>query len=128
MSSNQTHQGNLPSLNDIISETKEVEPNTLIISEEKPQEIIYSGNISSQRGNVNQSSTNNETQGPSSIKITRKIVTSQPVTETHVTKTKVITTTTRGGMPTTTKTTNYNNIASNNISSVIRYLNCYRPI
>ena len=56
MSSNQTHQGNLPSLNDIISETKEVEPNTLIISEEKPQEIIYSGNISSQRGNVNQSS------------------------------------------------------------------------
>ena len=118
MSSNQTHQGNLPSLNDIISETKEVEPNTLIISEEKPQEIIYSGNISSQRGNVNQSSTINGTQGPSSIKITRKIVTSQPVTETHVTKTKVITTTTRGGMPTTTKTTNYNNIASNNISSV----------
>ena len=118
MSSNQTHQGNLPSLNDIISETKEVEPNTLIISEEKPQEIIYSGNISSQRGNVNQSSTINEPQGPSSIKITRKIVTSQPVTETHVTKTKVITTTTRGGMPTTTKTTNYNNIASNNISSV----------
>ena len=117
MSSNQTHQGNLPSLNDIISETKEVEPNTLIISEEKPQEIIYSGNISSQRGNVNQSSTINEPQGPSSIKITRKIVTSQPVTETHVTKTKVITTTTRGGVPTTTKTTNYN-IASNNISSV----------
>ena len=118
MSSNQTHQGNLPSLNDIISETKEVEPNTLIISEEKPQEIIYSGNISSQSGNVNQSSTINETQGPSSIKITRKIVTSQPVTETHVTKTKVITTTTRGGMPATTKITNYNNIASNNISSV----------
>ena len=118
MSSNQAHQGNLPSLNDIISETKEVEPNTLIISEEKPQEIIYSGNISSQRGNVNQSSTINETNGPSSIKITRKIVTSQPVTETHVTKTKVITTTTRGGIPTTTKTTNYNNIASNNISSV----------
>ena len=118
MSSNQTHQGNLPSLNDIISETKEVEPNTLIISEEKPQEIIYSGNISSQRGNVNQSSTINGTQGPSSIKITRKIVTSQPVTETHVTKTKVITTTTRGGMPATTKITNYNNIASNNISSV----------
>ena len=117
MSSNQTHQGNLPSLNDIISETKEVEPNTLIISEEKPQEIIYSGNISSQRGNVNQSSTINKTNGPSSIKITRKIVTSQPVTETHVTKTKVITTTTRGGVPTTTKTTNYN-IASNNISSV----------
>ena len=118
MSSNQTHQGNLPSLNDIISETKEVEPNTLIISEEKPQEIIYSGNITSQRGNVNQSSTINEINGPSSIKIARKIVTSQPVTETHVTKTKVITTTTRGGMPTTTKTTNYNNIASNNISSV----------
>ena len=118
MSSNQTHQGNLPSLNDIISETKEVEPNTLIISEEKPQEIIYSGNISSQRGNVNQSSTINGTQGPSSIKIIRKIVTSQPVTETHVTKTKVITTTTRGGMPATTKITNYNNIASNNISSV----------
>ena len=118
MSSNQTHQGNLPSLNDIISETKEVEPNTLIISEEKPQEIIYSGNISSQRGNVNQSSTINEINGPSSIKITRKIVTSQPVTETHVTKTKVITTTTRGGMPATTKITNYNNIASNNISSV----------
>ena len=118
MSSNQTHQGNLPSLNDIISETKEVEPNTLIISEEKPQEIIYSGNISSQRGNVNQSSTINGTQGPSSIKITRKIVTSQPVTETHVTKTKVITTTTRVGMPATTKITNYNNIASNNISSV----------
>ena len=110
--------GKLPRPGLEYSYTLEYGKNTLIISEEKPQEIIYSGNISSQRGNVNQSSTINETNVPSSIKITRKIVTSQPVTETHVTKTKVITTTTRGGMPATTKITNYNNIASNNISSV----------
>ena len=46
MSSNKAHQGNLPSLNDIITETEEVEPNTLIISEEKSKEQInYSNNF-----------------------------------------------------------------------------------
>ena len=123
MSSNQTHQGNLPSLNDIISQTKEVEPNNIVISGEKPQvQIQYSNNMSSQRGNTNQSSniqsTINETNGPSSVQITRTKITSQPVTETHVIKTKIVTTTTRGGMPTNTKTTTYNNTASSNIPSV----------
>ena len=123
MSSSQAHQGNLPSLNDIISQTKEVEPNNIVISGEKPQvQIQYSNNMSSQRGNMNQSSniqsTTNETNGPSSVQITRTKITSQPVTETHVIKTKIVTTTTRGGLPTNTKTTTYNNTASSNIPSV----------
>ena len=123
MSSSQAHQGNLPSLNDIISQTKEVEPNNIVISGEKPQvQIQYSNNMSSQRGNMNQSSniqsTINETNGPSSVQITRTKITSQPVTETHVIKTKIVTTTTRGGLPTNTKTTTYNNTASSNIPSV----------
>ena len=123
MSSSQAHQGNLPSLNDIISQTKEVEPNNIVISGEKPQvQIHYSNNMSSQRGNTNQSSniqsTINETNGPSSVQITRTKITSQPVTETHVIKTKIVTTTTRGGLPTNTKTTTYNNTASSNIPSV----------
>ena len=123
MSSSQAHQGNLPSLNDIISQTKEVEPNNIVISGEKPQvQIQYSNNMSSQRGNTNQStniqSTINETNGPSSVQITRTKISSQPVTETHVIKTKIVTTTTRGGLPTNTKTTTYNNTASSNIPSV----------
>jgi hypothetical protein len=78
--------------------------------------------MSSQRGNTNQStniqSTINETNSPSSVQITRTKITSQPVTETHVTKTKIITTTTRNGLPTNTKTTTYNSNTASIIPSV----------
>ena len=54
---------------------------------------------------------------PQVTKITRKVVTSQPVTETYVTK-RVITTTTKVGQPSTVQNTRYNNISSSNASTI----------
>ena len=115
MSSSQAHQGNLPSLNDIISQTKEVEPNNIVISGEKPQvQIQYSNNMSSQRGNMNQSSniqsTINETNGPSSVQITRTKITS------NKTKTTTTTTTNNYTRPKITSTMTYNKVGTNNIN------------
>ena len=119
MSANQEDQGKLPSLNDIISPEKEVEPNNVIINEEKsPIQIEITGNVPGQQGNITQSTVNQTStrvnEGPTVVKITRKVVTnSQPITESHVTKTKITTITQRGGEPVTNvKTTKYNNPAS----------------
>ena len=107
MTSEQTHQEKLPSLNDMISPEKEVEPNNIIITKE-----------SSPEQEVNTQTTTQINEGPTVVKVSKIITTSEPVTETHVTNTK-INTITRGGEPiSTSKTTRYNNTGSTYIPKV----------
>ena len=86
MSSDQAQQEKLPSLNDMISPEKQVEPNNIIITKENSPE---------QEVNT-QTTTTKINEGPTVVKISKIITTSEPVTETHVTNTK-ITTISRGG-------------------------------
>ena len=79
MTSEQTHQEKLPSLNDMISPEKEVEPNNIIITKE-----------SSPEQEVNTQTTTQINEGPTVVKVSKIITTSEPVTETHVTNTKEI--------------------------------------
>ena len=102
MSSDQAQQEKLPSLNDMISPEKQVEPNNIIITKENSPE---------QEVNT-QTTTTKINEGPTVVKISKIITTSEPVTETHVTNTK-ITTISRGGEPiNTSKTTRYNDTGS----------------
>jgi hypothetical protein len=91
----------------MISPEKEVEPNNIIITKE-----------SSPEQEVNTQTTTQINEGPTVVKVSKIITTSEPVTETHVTNTK-ITTITRGGEPiSTSKTTRYNNTGSTYIPKV----------
>lgn len=116
MKPNETSQGKLTSLNEIISPDSQAEVN----------QVSYN-NVTSTRycnnQNPNQSGNNTSTyvrgqtttSGPQ-IKITRKIVTSQPVTQTTVTRKIVTTTSTKAGEP--SQNNRYNNSNSNtNITS-----------
>jgi hypothetical protein len=95
MKSNQPTHEKLPSLNDIISPTKEVEPNKETIKETQIIEQINNNNIPvinielnpSSTLTENQTSTSNVYESPKVVKITKKSITNaQPVTETHVTR------------------------------------------
>ena len=111
MKSNQPTHEKLPSLNDIISPTKEVEPNKETLKETQIIEQINNNNIPvinidiNPNSNLteNQTSTSNVYESPKVVKKTIQITTNaQPVTETHVSR-KIITTASRG--PQTNNTT-----------------------
>ncbi len=89
MKSNQPTHEKLPSLNDIISPTKEVEPNKETIKETQIIEQINNNNIPvinielnpSSTLTENQTSTSNVYESPKVVKITKKSITNaQPVT------------------------------------------------
>ena len=122
MKSNQPTHEKLPSLNDIISPTKEVEPNKETIKETQIIEQINNNNIPvinikltpSSTLTENQTSTSNIYESPKVVKITKKSITNaQPVTETHVTR-KVTTTSSRGPQTNYTQNSRYVNTNTNN--------------
>ena len=122
MKSNQPTHEKLPSLNDIISPTKEVEPNKETIKETQIIEKINNNNIPvinieltpSSTLTENQTSTSNVYESPKVVKITKKSITNaQPVTETHVTR-KVTTTSSRGPQTNYTQNSRYVNTNTNN--------------
>ena len=92
MTSNESNQGKLTSLSEIISPEKQVSPNKIEIN----NQVVRSSYVTQT--------------DPQVTKITRKIVTSQPVTETHVTR-KIITTT-KIGQTNLNQNTRYNNTNS----------------
>jgi hypothetical protein len=128
MSTNKPTHEKLPSLNDQISPTKEIEPNrksikeTQIIEQIKNNEIPVI-NIELDKPLIEEqpTTTTNIYESPKVVKITKTIATnSQPVTETHVTR-KVTTTTTHGSQSKYTPNTRYNNninISSNNAPNI----------
>jgi hypothetical protein len=116
----------LPSLNDKISPTKEIEPNRKSIKETQIIEQINNNGIPVVNIELNplieeQPTTTNIYESPKVVKITKTIATnSQPATETHVTR-KVTTTTTRGSQSNYTPNTRYiNNVntSSNNAPNI----------
>ena len=126
MSTNQPTHEKLPSLNDIISPTKEIEPNRKSIKETQIIEQINNNGIPVVNIELNplieeQPTTTNIYESPKVVKITKTIATnSQPATETHVTR-KVTTTTTRGSQSNYTPNTRYiNNVntSSNNAPNI----------
>jgi len=126
MTSNQPPQENLPSLSDIISPYKEIEPNsipTTQINLQKEKEIENTTNPEEVINTPSQiytktSTTKKVVEQPQVVKITKKIITStQPQTETYVSR-KIITTTTRGVEPNKTQNTRYNNTGSTYIPKV----------
>ena len=121
MKSNQPTHEKLPSLNDIISPTKETEPNKETLKETQIIEQINNNNIPVINIELNPSSTLTEKQkstsniyeSPKVVKITKNITTNaQPVTETHVTR-KVITTTSKGPQTNHTQNSRYVNTNKN---------------
>ena len=125
MSTNQPTHEKLPSLNDIISPTKEIEPNRKSIKETQIIEQINNNGIPVVNIELNplieEQPTTNIYESPKVVKITKTIATnSQPATETHVTR-KVTTTTTRGSQSNYTPNTRYiNNVntSSNNAPNI----------
>ena len=126
MSTNQPTHEKLPSLNDIISPTKEIEPNRKSIKETQIIEQINNNGIPVVNIELNplieeQPTTTNIYESLKVVKITKTIATnSQPATETHVTR-KVTTTTTRGSQSNYTPNTRYiNNVntSSNNAPNI----------
>ena len=126
MSTNQPTHEKLPSLNDIISPTKEIEPNRKSIKETQIIEQINNNGIPVVNIELNpfieeQPTTTDIYESPKVVKITKTIATnSQPATETHVTR-KVTTTTTRGSQSNYTPNTRYiNNVntSSNNAPNI----------
>ena len=126
MSSNQPTHEKLPSLNDMLSPTKEIEPNRKSIKETQIIEQINNNGIPVVNIELNplieeQPTTTNIYESPKVVKITKTIATnSQPATETHVTR-KVTTTTTRGSQSNYTPNTRYiNNVntSSNNAPNI----------
>ena len=122
MKTNQPTHEKLPSLNDIISPTKEVEPNKEKLKETQIIEQITNNNIPvinielnpSSTLTENQTSTSNIYESPRVVKITKKITTNaQPVTETHVSR-KITTTSSRGPQPTYSQSIRYANTNTNN--------------
>ena len=122
MKSNQPTHEKLPSLNDIISPTKEIEPNKETIKETQIIEQINNNSIPvinikltpSSTLTENQTSTSNVYESPKVVKITKKSITNaQPVTETHVTR-KVTTTSSRGPQTNYTQNSRYVNTNTNN--------------
>ena len=97
MKQNESSEGKLTSLTDIISPEKQATPNK-IITNNQPIRSTYT--------------TSTE---PQVTKITRKIVTTQPVTETHVTR-KIITTT-KIGQTNLNQNNRYNNTNSTSNSN-----------
>ena len=123
MTSNQP-QENLPSLSDIISPSKEIEPNKIPTTEINLKEEQENNNIPAEEINtptqiITKTTTSSKVvEQPPVVKITRKIITStQPPTDTYVSR-KIITTTTRGGDPDKTQNTRYNNTGSTYIPKV----------
>jgi len=123
MTSNQP-QENLPSLSDIISPHKEIEPNKIPITEINLKEEQENNNIPAEEINtptqiITKTTTSSKVvEQPPVVKITRKIITStQPPTDTYVSR-KIITTTTRGDDPNKTQNTRYNNTGSTYIPKV----------
>ena len=123
MTSNQP-QENLPSLSDIISPHKEIEPNKIPITEINLKEEQENNNIPAEEINtptqiITKTTTSSKVvEQPPVVKITRKIITStQPPTDTYVSR-KIITTTTRGGDPNKTQNTRYNNTGSTYVPKV----------
>ena len=123
MTSNQP-QENLPSLSDIISPSKEIEPNKIPTTEINLKEEQENNNIPAEEINtptqiITKTTTSSTVvEQPPVVKITRKIITStQPPTDTYVSR-KIITTTTRGGDPDKTQNTRYNNTGSTYIPKV----------
>ena len=123
MTSNQP-QENLPSLSDIISPSKEIEPNKIPTTEINLKEEQENNNIPAEEINtptqiITKTTTSSKVvEQPPVVKITRKIITStQPPTDTYVSR-KIITTTTRGGDPNKTQNTRYNNTGSTYIPKV----------
>lgn len=121
MKSNQPTHEKLPSLNDIISPTKETEPNKETLKETQIIEQINNNNIPVIQLDLNQNSTLTENQtstsnvyeSPKVIKITKNITTNaQPVTETQVTR-KIITTTSKGPQTNYTQNSRYVNTNKN---------------
>ena len=126
MSTNQPTHEKLPSLNDMLSPTKEIEPNRKSIKETQIIEQINNNGIPVVNIELNplieeQPTTTNIYESPKVVKITKTIATnSQPATETHVTR-KVTTTTTRGSQSNYTPNTRYiNNVntSSNNAPNI----------
>ena len=132
MKSNQPTHEKLPSLNDIISPTKETEPNKETLKETQIIEQINNNNIPvinielnpSSTLTENQTSTSNIYESPKVVKITKNITTNaQPVTETHVTR-KVITTTSKGPQTNYTQNSRYvntNKNSNNNAPNIPAY-------
>ena len=123
MTSNQP-QENLPSLSDIISPSKEIEPNKIPTTEINLKEEQENNNIPAEEINtptqiITKTTTSSKVvEPPPVVKITRKIITStQPPTDTYVSR-KIITTTTMGGEPNKTQNTRYNNTGSTYIPKV----------
>ena len=126
MTSNQP-QENLPSLSDIISPSKEIEPNNIPTTEINLKQEQENNNIPEEEINtpsqiytkaITTSKAVEQQQQPQVVKITRKIITStQPPTDTYVSR-KIITTTTRGAEPNKTQNTRYNNTDSTYIPKV----------
>lgn len=123
MTSNQP-QENLPSLSDIISPSKEIEPNKIPTTEINLKEEQENNNIPAEEINtptqiITKTTTSSKVvEQPPVVKITRKIITStQPPTDTYVSR-KIITTTTRGGEPNKTQNTRYNNTGSTYVPKV----------
>ena len=123
MTSNQP-QENLPSLSDIISPSKEIEPNKIPTTEINLKEEQENNNIPAEEINtptqiITKTTTSSKVvEQPPVVKITRKIITStQPPTDTYVSR-KIITTTTRGGDPNKTQNTRYNNTGSTYVPKV----------
>jgi hypothetical protein len=122
MKSNQPTHEKLPSLNDIISPTKEVEPNKETLKETQIIEQINNNNIPVINIDINpnsaltenQTSTSNVYESPKVVKKTIQITTNaQPVTETHVSR-KIITTASRGPQTNNTQNSRYVKINTNN--------------
>ena len=123
MTSNQP-QENLPSLSDIISPSKEIEPNKIPTTEINLKEEQENNNIPAEEINtptqiITKTTTSSKVvEPPPVVKITRKIITStQPPTDTYVSR-KIITTTTMGGEPNKTQNTRYNNTGSTYVPKV----------
>ena len=121
MKSNQPTHEKLPSLNDIISPTKETEANKETLKETQIIEQINTNNIPvinielnpSSTLTENQTSTSNVYESPKVVKITKTITTNaQPVTETHVSR-KIITTTSKGPQTNYTQNSRYVNTNKN---------------
>ena len=112
MQANGETQGQMPSLNDIISSGNNQEPNQVSYS--------YTRTVQQDGNPQSSTTTTNIREDPNSTtKVVRKVVTSQqPATESSyyskkvTTKTTTTTTTTRGGPSTTQANTRYSNAAS----------------
>ena len=128
MKSNQPTHEKLPSLNDIISPTKDIEPNKESLKETEIIEQFNNNSIPVINIDINPSSTltenkttTNAYESPKVVKITQKITTtSQPVIETHVSR-KVTTTSSRGPQPSYTQNSRYVNTNTNNVPNIPPY-------